>query len=181
MADKPLRDHWGLFELPDKNRKWVDRAACNGSSANFFPTQMGEKGVKEAIAICNSCVVRVNCLQYALNNSIAHGIWGGLTARGRRELSNAVAYVKDPKRQEHKTAEWYKHYTMLADSDHVDPVRRTAQTLGLSKATVYHHLRIDRLAREKTDELEPKNNDNDQRGLDVSDSGTTAPTDPIQP
>lgn len=155
MNDKPLRDHWGLFELPDRDRKWVDQASCKGSAANFFPSQMGEVGVREALAICNLCAVRVSCLQYAMNNNIAHGIWGGLTARGRRELANAQEYVKDPTRQEHKTAEWHQHYVFISDSD---PVRRTAQTLGMSKATVYHHLRIDRLAKEKTNELTEENN-----------------------
>lgn len=160
MSDRPLRDHMGLFELPDSDRRWVDNASCKGSSANFFPSQMGEVGVREALAICDQCAVRVSCLRYALNNNIAHGIWGGLTARGRRELANALEYVKDPTRLEHKTAEWFKHYTLINDRD---PVRRTAQTLGMSKATVYHHLRIDRLAREKTNELTEENNNNSER------------------
>jgi len=157
MSDKPLRDHLGLFELVDRDRTWVSRAACNGSSANFFPTRMGEPGVAEAMQICATCPVRIECLKYALNNSIAHGIWGGYTARGRRELANALDYVRDSTRQEHRTTEWYAKYVRMNDQD---PIRRTAQTLGMSKATVYHHLRIDRLAKEKTDELTQENHDN---------------------
>lgn len=111
---------------------------------------MGESGVKQAVAICNLCPVQIRCVQFALNNNIQHGIWGGYTARGRRELANALAYVADPTRQEHQTAHWFGHYTRTNDED---PVRRTAQTLGISKATVYHHLRIDRLAQEKTDAI----------------------------
>ena len=126
------------------------RAACTGSSANFFPTQMGESGVKQAVAICGQCPVQIRCVQFALSNNIRHGIWGGYTARGRRELANALEYVADFTRQEHATAHWYAHYVRTNDED---PVRRTAQTLGISKATVYHHLRIDRLAQEKTDAI----------------------------
>jgi hypothetical protein len=111
---------------------------------------MGERGVKQAIAICNTCAVRVRCTQYALNNEIHYGIWGGFTARGRRELANAIAYLKDSQRQEHKTTHWFKHYTATGD---IDPIQRTAQTIGISKATVYHHLRIDRLARETAYEM----------------------------
>lgn len=128
----------------------MSRSACTGSAANFFPTQMGESGVKQAIAICKQCPVQIRCVQFALNNNIQYGIWGGYTARGRRELANALAYVADPTRQEHTTANWYTHYTRTNDED---PVRRTAQTLGISKATVYHHLRIDRLAQEETDAI----------------------------
>ena len=106
---------------------------------------MGESGVKQAIAICETCAVKVRCTQYALNNEIHHGIWGGFTARGRRELANAISYLKDNTRQEHTTTRWHTHYTATGDED---PIQRTAQTIGISKATVYHHLRIDRLARE---------------------------------
>ena len=154
MSDRPLRDHLGLFELPDTNRAWVEHSACKGSAANFFPSQMGEVGVREAIAICNGCPVKVNCLRYAINNNIGHGIWGGYTARGRRELANAMQYLDDKTRKEHKTVEWFEHYTRI---DSTDPLRRTAQTLGLSKAAVYHHLRIDRLAKEQTDDLTEEN------------------------
>lgn len=159
MSDKPLRDHLGLFELADRDRTWIATAACTGSSANFFPSRMGEPGIAEAMQICTTCPVRINCLRYALNNNIAHGIWGGYTARGRRELANALDYLKDNTRQEHQTVEWFTRYVFLNEQD---PIRRTAQTLGMSKATVYHHLRIDRLAKEKTDELtKPENHHSD--------------------
>lgn len=154
MSDRPLRDHFGLFELPDKDRTWVDRSACNGSSANFFPSRMGEPGVAQALEVCHSCPVRIRCLRYALNNNIQHGIWGGYTARGRRELANALAYAENPNRIEHRTArQWMEHQLRRS----TDPIADTATTLGISKATVYHHLRIDRLAKEKLGELnDPK-------------------------
>jgi len=150
MHDPHTPEQLSIYILQDHDRGWVGKAACTGSGANFFPKQMGEHGVREAIATCRGCSVRVDCLKYALNNGIAHGIWGALTARGRRELNNALQYVNDTTRIEHQTAKWFQFYTTTLDRD---PVRRTAQTLGISKATVYHHLRIDRIAREQTDEI----------------------------
>jgi WhiB family redox-sensing transcriptional regulator len=41
-----------------------------------------ERGAK---AVCAECPVRIDCLQYALENNTA-GIWGGLTERERRRL-----------------------------------------------------------------------------------------------
>ena len=37
----------------------------------------------KAVAICASCPVRTQCLEYALRNSIKHGIWGGLNPEER--------------------------------------------------------------------------------------------------
>jgi WhiB family redox-sensing transcriptional regulator len=49
----------------------------------FFP----ERGAstREAKAVCAGCPVRVECLDYALGNSIKYGIWGGLSEHQRRE------------------------------------------------------------------------------------------------
>jgi hypothetical protein len=172
MLNSSTPKHLDIYVMSDTDRRWVEQAACTGSGANFFPSKMGEKGVNEAIAICRGCPVRVECLKYALNNNITHGIWGALTTRGRREMANALRYVQDPTRTEHTTARWYTLYGTLRDED---PLRRTAQTLGISKATVYHHLRIDRLAKEKTDEILNDNNTNrrDDLSSEISDEGGT--------
>lgn len=154
---QPLNDHLGLFELPNQDRTWVAAAACRGSGANFFPMKMGEIGIKEALAACEICPVQIDCLKYALDNRIQYGIWGGYTARGRRELANALEYLRNTTRVEHITRRWHAHYEQIGDPT---PLERTALTLGVSKATVYHHLRIDKLAREKTHGLlETQHND----------------------
>lgn len=154
MTNRKLHDHLSIFELADRDRSWFVDAACRGThnALNFFPSKMGERGVKETIAICDTCTVRARCLTFAINNNINHGIWGGMTARARRELANAMAYINDPTRAEHTTARWYRFYNDTGDRD---PLRRTAQTLGMSKATVYHHLRIDRLSKETLDAHQP--------------------------
>jgi WhiB family transcriptional regulator, redox-sensing transcriptional regulator len=37
----------------------------------------------EAKAVCASCLVQAQCLDYALEKSIKHGIWGGLNEEER--------------------------------------------------------------------------------------------------
>ena len=63
---------------------WQDRAACQGMDALLFFGPDGEprpeRDIREARAkaVWQLCPVRVPCLDYALRNSIRHGIWGGL-------------------------------------------------------------------------------------------------------
>ena len=55
----------------------------------FFP----ERGAstREAKEVCRGCVVREDCLEYALANGEKFGIWGGLSERERRRLRRARA------------------------------------------------------------------------------------------
>jgi WhiB family redox-sensing transcriptional regulator len=68
---------------------WPDRAACVGMDVQLFFAPDGEREQEREIrqaraaAICARCPVRQQCLDYALRNSIRHGIWGGLTREGR--------------------------------------------------------------------------------------------------
>lgn len=39
---------------------------------------------KEAKRICRGCPVRFQCLEYAMDTPVDHGVWGGLTERERR-------------------------------------------------------------------------------------------------
>ncbi len=68
--------------------RWQDRAACKDMDALFFgpdnePRPEREIRKARAKAVCELCPVRAQCLDYALRNSIKHGIWGGLTKEGR--------------------------------------------------------------------------------------------------
>ena len=67
---------------------WQDRAACRGLDALFFGPDgeaRPEREIREAQAkaVCQLCPVRVQCLDYALGNSIRYGIWGGLDEQER--------------------------------------------------------------------------------------------------
>lgn len=60
-------------------------AACRGCDPNlFFPEHGGP--TDDAKAVCMSCPVRVECLEFALQNVEKFGIWGGISERERRRL-----------------------------------------------------------------------------------------------
>ncbi|MFD7899064.1 WhiB family transcriptional regulator [Streptomyces sp. NPDC059743] len=63
---------------------WEARAACRTSD----PDELFVDGAAQnrAKSICTGCHVRTECLAYALDNRIEHGVWGGMTDRERRAL-----------------------------------------------------------------------------------------------
>jgi WhiB family transcriptional regulator, redox-sensing transcriptional regulator len=64
---------------------WFDDAACRDVDTDvFFPTS--EAHADEAKAICATCPVRLECLEYALKTRPGDGVWGGLTASERHRL-----------------------------------------------------------------------------------------------
>lgn len=67
---------------------WLSRAACRDSDARLFTDPRGPDDVRKAMATCNTCSVRANCLGAALRHSAEAdvGIWGGTTERTRRQI-----------------------------------------------------------------------------------------------
>ncbi len=65
--------------------RWRELAACRGIDLEVFFPGRGESA-GPARRVCAACPVRQPCLDYAITNRIAHGIWGGLTERERRAL-----------------------------------------------------------------------------------------------
>ena len=64
---------------------WQRSANCLGVDPDlFFPERGGS--TREAKEVCRGCMVRQECLQYALDNGEKFGIWGGLSERERRRL-----------------------------------------------------------------------------------------------
>ncbi len=64
---------------------WQNDAACRGSDPAMFFTERGEE-TKPAKAVCADCLVRAQCLDYALDHDERHGVWGGLSERERRRI-----------------------------------------------------------------------------------------------
>lgn len=64
---------------------WTDLAACAGMPTEWWFPEPGDS-VKEALAICQSCEVSAECLQYALDNGERFGLYGGTTARQRKDM-----------------------------------------------------------------------------------------------
>jgi WhiB family redox-sensing transcriptional regulator len=72
---------------------WQIRAGCRGpQSIAFFPPahfeRKDEKREREARAkaICMTCRVQRDCLDYALRIREQHGIWGGLSENERKAI-----------------------------------------------------------------------------------------------
>ncbi len=64
---------------------WMSRGSCrNYPPGAFFPSD--GVGVDAARRICADCPVKVDCLEYALENRIEHGVWGGASERERRRI-----------------------------------------------------------------------------------------------
>jgi WhiB family redox-sensing transcriptional regulator len=69
---------------PDRP-KWHTRAACRGTDPELFFPQRGEDTTgATAIAVCATCPVQTECLNYALAADEKFGVWGGMSRRERR-------------------------------------------------------------------------------------------------
>lgn len=68
---------------------WQERGICNQTDPEvFFPNKGGDATlIAAAKRVCMSCEVRVQCLDYALDNDERFGVWGGLTERQRRRIN----------------------------------------------------------------------------------------------
>lgn len=85
-------------ELLANLTRWAPRAACLGKDEEkgapvFFPSNEVRRGGpdprEEAKAICATCPVREECLEYALAFPEPLGIWGGMDEEERRRLRRA--------------------------------------------------------------------------------------------
>ena len=63
---------------------WRELANCRGRvEVDFFPNPDDSKAISLAKAICAECVVREQCLEYALESNQKWGIWGGVESKSR--------------------------------------------------------------------------------------------------
>lgn len=64
---------------------WAERGNCLGVDADLFFPERGAP-TQQAKAVCQGCVVKDECLDYALTNGEKFGIWGGKSERERRRM-----------------------------------------------------------------------------------------------
>jgi WhiB family transcriptional regulator, redox-sensing transcriptional regulator len=70
---------------------WHEQAACRHSTTPFFAPdtdqhQNSTYDYSRAVAICRSCPVQFDCLNFALDNRETDGVWGGTTPNERRRM-----------------------------------------------------------------------------------------------
>ncbi len=75
-------------ETETEEKSWQDFANCLGVDPDLFFPERGAS-TREAKEVCRGCVVREDCLEYALHCRIDHGVWGGCSERQRRRLLRA--------------------------------------------------------------------------------------------
>jgi WhiB family redox-sensing transcriptional regulator len=72
---------------------WQDFANCLGVDPDLFFPERGAS-TREAKEVCRGCVVREQCLEYALRNGEKFGIWGGMSERERRRIRRQRAVAR---------------------------------------------------------------------------------------
>jgi len=80
------------FRLVLRSFDWMDDALCRGrNDLDFFPEESYNAVAARAVAVCNVCPVREDCLEFAVENGIRYGIWGGLNhPQRKRYLRNSL-------------------------------------------------------------------------------------------
>jgi WhiB family transcriptional regulator, redox-sensing transcriptional regulator len=75
------------------DKSWQDLANCLGVDPDLFFPERGAS-TREAKEVCRGCVVRDECLEYALANGEKFGIWGGMSERERRRIRRQRALAR---------------------------------------------------------------------------------------
>jgi WhiB family redox-sensing transcriptional regulator len=86
---------------------WRELSACRDSDPEvFFPvgtTGPAVSNIEKARAICTTCTVLEECLQYALETNQESGVWGGYPEEERRRLRKR--WLADRRRRRRQAAE----------------------------------------------------------------------------
>ena len=83
----------------EENVHWTELGNCKGKGHLMFPKKHKDiTYISEARKICRACMVKAECLDYALSFPAAdmHGVWAGLTPRqlAREQKARAVVPTK---------------------------------------------------------------------------------------
>jgi len=84
-----------------KNEEWRIKAACRGMDVNLFFPEAGVhiSQIRAIRAICESCSVKVECLESTLYSDMdLHGFFGGKSPRERRAIRSQEEWDLNPVR-----------------------------------------------------------------------------------
>ena len=101
--------HDPLEAEPAPSWKWLADARCDTSSGlDWYSTST--RMISACKAVCETCPVIHDCLEAAMNEQDAWGIWGGLTVGERRELASQRGTAPPAGKGPHGTnARYAKH------------------------------------------------------------------------
>ncbi|MEU8482335.1 WhiB family transcriptional regulator [Streptomyces sp. NPDC048641] len=126
------------------DHSWQARSLCHGLPPKdidelFFHASRDRAAIDEAKSICGRCPVKKACFDYALDNEIRQGMWGGLTEAERRPWHAKVNKRLDYSRVK---AAFEGRDVHLSDAER-DAVTRHAYVRGWSPERLAHTLRLD--------------------------------------
>jgi WhiB family transcriptional regulator, redox-sensing transcriptional regulator len=82
-----------------RSASWQRAAACRSADPElFFPVSSSGRSleqVERAKAVCRTCIVRRQCLQYAISSD-AEGVWGGMTEEERLRVAHRARTWAEP-------------------------------------------------------------------------------------
>ncbi|MFE9407369.1 WhiB family transcriptional regulator [Streptomyces sp. NPDC006704] len=126
------------------DHSWQARGLCQGMPAKdidrlFFHAARDSASINKAKAICGQCPVKKACFDYALDNELRHGMWGGLTETERKPWHARVNKRLDYSRVK---AAFEGRDIHLSEAER-DAVTRHAYTRGWSPERLAYALRLD--------------------------------------
>lgn len=78
-----------MLPMRDDEATWQDFAVCQGMDPGmFYAAELSgsDTDYDPARAVCASCPVQTDCLEHALARPEKFGMWGGVSAEGRRKI-----------------------------------------------------------------------------------------------
>ena len=90
--DDGTEDQMANIDEVNEAESWQMYANCLGVDPDLFFPERGAS-TREAKEVCRGCIVREQCLEFALQNGEKFGIWGGLSERERRRIRRQRAQV----------------------------------------------------------------------------------------
>ena len=71
-------------QVPAEIAAFAGGGACLGSNIDFFSNNTREHA--RAVAVCHTCDAEADCFAWAMALPEPFGVWGGITATGRRRM-----------------------------------------------------------------------------------------------
>lgn len=75
-----------MSERSGSGDDWRHESACRDADPELFITN-NVPSIQAAKAICRQCVVREDCLNWAIENGQTSGTWGGYSEKDRRKMN----------------------------------------------------------------------------------------------
>ena len=85
QLETPTRRHELDADEINNRFAWQAHANCRGADPDLFFPRRGASN-RKAKAMCAACVVREQCLEFAISEGERFGLWGGLSERQRRKI-----------------------------------------------------------------------------------------------